>query len=154
VSWYEASVERPNRTSDTLIGSCDPTSDCVLFDTTPSLRRDGRAPKSVRTEILGVGTANLVLLLVFAIVDGLLREFGPIFYVKYALLVVFGLVAVHGAYFVRRLVGLAEAERFAGNAEVARTFAEERRALHRLSLRVSQVDVLVSGTILALAINV
>jgi hypothetical protein len=64
--------------------------------------------------------------------------------------VVFGLVAAHGTYFGCRLVGLAEAERRAGNAEEARAFAGERRALQRLSLRVSQVD-LVSVTILALA---
>lgn len=101
-----------------------------------------------------VGTANLVLLLIFAVLDGLLRGFGPIFYVEYALLVVvFGLVAAHGTYFGRRLVGLAEAERRAGDAEEARAFTEERRALQRLSLRVSQVDVLVSVTILALATN-
>ena len=101
-----------------------------------------------------VGTANLVLLLVFAVLDALFQRLGPIFYVEYALLVaVFGLVAAHGAYFGRRLVGLAEAERRAGDAEKARAFAEERRALQRLSLRVSQADVLVSVTILALATN-
>jgi hypothetical protein len=101
-----------------------------------------------------VGTANLALLLIVAVVDGLLRGFGPIFYVEYALLVmVFGLVAVHGAYFGRRLVSLADAERRAANIEKARAFAEERRTLQRLSLRVSQVDVLVSMTILALATN-
>jgi uncharacterized membrane protein len=101
-----------------------------------------------------LGSTNLVLLLVFAVLDALFRGFGPIFYVEYALLVaVFGLVAAHGAYFGRRLMGLAEAERRAGDAEEARAFAEERRALQRLSLRVSQADVLVSVTILALATN-
>jgi uncharacterized membrane protein len=101
-----------------------------------------------------LGSTNLVLLLVFAVLDALFRGFGPIFYVEYALLVaVFGLVAAHGAYFGRRLMGLAEAERRAGDAEEARAFAEERRSLQRLSLRVSQADVLVSVTILALATN-
>lgn len=101
-----------------------------------------------------VGTVNLVLLLIFAVLDGLLRGFGPVFYIEYALLaVVFGLVAAHGAYFGRRLVGLAEAERRSGSAEEARAFAEERHALQKLSLRVSQVDVLVSVVILALATN-
>jgi len=101
-----------------------------------------------------VGSINLALLLVFAVLDGLLRGFGPVFYVEYALLaVLFGLVAAHGAYFGRRLVGLAEAERRAGNTEEARAFAEERHALQRVSVRVSRVDVLGSVVILALATN-
>ena len=56
-----------------------------------------------------VGTTNLVLLLIFAVLDGLLRGFGPVFYVEYVLLVkVFGLVGAHGAYFGRRLVRMEE----------------------------------------------
>jgi hypothetical protein len=44
-----------------------------------------------------VGTANLILLLVFALFDGLLRGFGAVLYAEYALLAaVFGLVVVHG----------------------------------------------------------
>ena len=102
-----------------------------------------------------VGTANLVLLSVFAVLDGLLRGFGPVFYVEYALLaVVFGLVAAHGAYFGRRLVRLAEAERHVGSAEEARAFAEERHALQRLSTKVSWADILVSFAVAALAVNV
>lgn len=101
-----------------------------------------------------VGTVNLVLLLIFAFLDGLLKGFGAALYVEYVLLiVVFGLVGAHGAYFGRRLVGLAEAERRAGSAEEARVLAEERHTLQRLSLRVSQIDVLVSVAIMALAIN-
>jgi uncharacterized membrane protein len=102
-----------------------------------------------------VGTANLVLLSVFAVLDGLLRGFGPVFYVEYALLaVVFGLVAAHGAYFGRRLVRLAEAERHVGSAEEARAFAEERHALQGLSTKVSWADILVSFAVAALAVNV
>ncbi len=102
-----------------------------------------------------VGTANLVLLLVFAILDGLFRGFGSVFYVEYALLaVVFGLVAAHGAYFGRRLVGLAEAERHAGSAEEARVLAEKRRALQRLSSKVSWADILISFAVAALVVNV
>jgi uncharacterized membrane protein len=101
-----------------------------------------------------VGTANLVLLSVFAVLDGLLRGFGPVFYVEYALLaVVFGLVAAHGAYFGRRLVRLAEAEWHVGSAEEARAFAKRRHALQRLSFRVSLLDVLVSAVVVALAVN-
>src|SRR5215204_2554252 len=52
-----------------------------------------------------VGTANLVLLLVFALLDGTLSGFGSTLYSEYALLaVLFGIVATHGAYFGRRLV--------------------------------------------------
>jgi uncharacterized membrane protein len=101
-----------------------------------------------------VGTANLVLLLTFAVLDGLLQGFGPVFYVEYALLiVVFGLVAAHGAFFGRKLVGLAQAEQRAGNAEKARAIAEERHALQMLSSKVSWANVLVSFVVAALAAN-
>jgi uncharacterized membrane protein len=101
-----------------------------------------------------VGTANLVLLLTFAVLDGLLQGFGPVFYVEYALLiVVFGLVAAHGAFFGRKLVGLAQAEQRAGNAEKARAIAEERHALQMLSSKVSWADILVSFVVAALAAN-
>jgi uncharacterized membrane protein len=101
-----------------------------------------------------VGTANLVLLLTFAVLDGLLQGFGPVFYVEYALLiVVFGLVAAHGAFFGRKLVGLAQAEQRAGNAEKARAIAEERHALQMLSSKVSWANILVSFVVAALAAN-
>jgi uncharacterized membrane protein len=101
-----------------------------------------------------VGTANLVLLLVFAVLDGLLRGFGAVFYAEWALLiVVFGLVAVHGAYFGRRLARLAEAERRTEIAEEARAFVEKRRSLQRLSLGISWVNVLISVAVAALAVN-
>ncbi len=101
-----------------------------------------------------VGTVNLVVLLIFALLDGLLGNFGTIFYIEYVLLTaVFGLVAVHGAYFGRRLVELAEAEKCAGSEEGTRAFAEKRRNLQTISLRVSWVDILISLAIAALAAN-
>ncbi len=102
-----------------------------------------------------VGTTNLVLLLVFAILDGGLIGFGPVFYMEYVLLLVlFGLVASHGAYFGRRLSRLAEAERGAGSAEEARTFAAKRRELQRLSLAASMSNIAVSAAVVALAVKV
>lgn len=102
-----------------------------------------------------VGTINLVPLAVFAVLDGALRGFGSIFYVEYVLLVMlFALVAAHGAYFGRGLAKLAEAERLASSAEQAQTFAERRRQLQKLSLRVSRIDLAVSTAVVVLAINV
>ncbi len=99
-----------------------------------------------------VGSANLVLLLLFAVLDGALRGFGASFYAEYPLLLLlFGLVAAHGAYFGRRLAGLAGAEREAGTDEAARSFAEQRRALQRLSVRVSRLNILVSLVVMVLA---
>jgi len=101
-----------------------------------------------------VGSANLALLALFAILDGSATGFEPILYVEYALLVVLlGLVAAHGAYFGRRLVGLAEAEKHAGSREEAYAFAEKRRNLQRLSSCVSWTDILISILIAALAVN-
>ena len=99
-----------------------------------------------------VGSANLVLLLLFAVLEGFVKVFGALFYAEYALLLLlFGLVAAHGAYFGRRLAG---AEREAGSDEAARSFAERRRALQGLSLRVSQLNLLVSVIVMVLATNV
>ena len=101
-----------------------------------------------------VGSVNLALLALFAVLDGIAVGFGAAFYAEYALLVVLvGMVAVHGAYFGRRLVELSEAEKRAGSDEEARAFAERRRNLQKLSLRVSWVDILVSMLIAALAVN-
>lgn len=59
-----------------------------------------------------VGTINLVLLVFFAVLDGLLKGFGPVFHFEYGLLVVLlTLVATHGADFGRRLAGLVRAEK-------------------------------------------
>jgi uncharacterized membrane protein len=101
-----------------------------------------------------VGGWNLGLLLFFAILDGALEGFGAVFFVEYVLLVVLlGLAGSHGAYFGRKVAELAAAEAGAGSAQEAKSFAEQRRALGRVSLRVSQLDLLVSVAIVALAVN-
>jgi hypothetical protein len=66
--------------------------------------------------------------------------------------VLLGLVAAHGAYFGRRLAELAQAERGAETGEAARSFAERRRSLQKLSLRVSQLNLLVSLIVMVLAV--
>ena len=100
------------------------------------------------------GIINLVLLLVFAVLDGLFQGLGPVFYVEYTLLaVVFGLTAIHGAYFGRKLAELATSERHAGGAEQAGTLAKQRRSLQRVSLRPSQLNLLASVVVVALAVN-
>ena len=51
-----------------------------------------------------VGSTNLALLVLFALLDGLLAGIGAALYAEYVLLVVLiGLVGAHGAYFGRRL---------------------------------------------------
>ena len=99
-----------------------------------------------------VGTANLALLLVFALLEGALSGFGPALYSEYALLaVLFGLVASHGAHFGRRLVELAEARKAAGNSEKAQMLAFRRRRLQRLSFGISILSILISAVVLILA---
>jgi putative copper export protein len=100
-----------------------------------------------------VGGANLVLLLVFAVLDGLIaQELGPVFYAEYALMVVlFGLATAHSAYLGRRLTLLAESERKAPGAEEAAKIAQERRSLGKLSLRVSETNLVVSTAVAILA---
>ena len=100
-----------------------------------------------------VGIVNLVLLALFAVLDGALGGFGVTFYAEYVLLLLlFGLAAAHGTYFGRRLAELARAEREASSEEEGRTFAERRRSLQRISLRVSYLNLLVSSVVLVLAI--
>lgn len=102
-----------------------------------------------------VGSMNLMLLLLFAFLDGIFGGFGLALYVEYALLIVlFGLVAAHGAYFGRRLAKLAGAEREAESEEEARHFAESRRSLQKVSSRVSWVSLLVSTAVMVLATGV
>jgi uncharacterized membrane protein len=97
-----------------------------------------------------VGSANLALLLLFAVLDGTLSGFGTLFYAEYfSLLLLFGLVAAHGAYFGRRLARLAEKE--TRNAGAAKSLSEQRRSLQRLSLRVSQLNLLASVVVMVLA---
>lgn len=99
-----------------------------------------------------VGSANLVLLALFAVLDGAFGGFGARFYAEYALLLLlFGLAAAHGAYFGRRLAELARAEREASTVE-ARTLAGQRRSLQKISLRVSWINLLVSIAVMVLAI--
>ena len=78
----------------------------VIFTTTvvsPALK-EMKWSEAERVEIRSVigkhyarvGSVNLVLLAIFAVLDGLLRGFGAIFYVEYVLLAgMFGLVAAH-----------------------------------------------------------
>ncbi|MBA2714958.1 MAG: DUF4149 domain-containing protein [Rubrobacteraceae bacterium] len=100
-----------------------------------------------------VGSVNLVLVALFAVLDGAFGSSGARFYAEYALLLLlFGLAAVHGAYFGRRLAELARAGREASSEE-ARTLAERRRSLQRVSLRVSYLNLLVSAAVMVLAIG-
>ena len=101
-----------------------------------------------------VGTTNLALLALFALLDGLVAGFGATLYAEYLLLaVLIGLVAIHGAYFGRRLKKLAEAERSAGSDEKVRALAKRRRELQKISLRVSWMDLLVSLAVAVLAVG-
>jgi len=101
-----------------------------------------------------VGSANLALLVCFALLDGLVAGFGATLYAEYVLLVVLiGLVVAHGAHFGRRLKKLAEAEKIAASDEEVRALAERRRELQRVSLRVSWADLLVSLAVTALAVG-
>jgi Domain of unknown function (DUF4149) len=99
-----------------------------------------------------VGSVNLALLALFAVLDGVLGGFGLRSYAEYALLLLlFGLVGAHGVYFGRRLAKLAGAEQGAGSEEAARSFAERRRSLQKVSSRVSWMSLLVSTAIAILA---
>ncbi len=99
-----------------------------------------------------VGGLNLVLLAVFAVLDGAFGGFGVGLYAEYTLLLLlFGLVAAHGAYFGRRLARLAEAERETQNAGEARCLAERRHSLQKLSSRISQLNPLFSMIVMILA---
>jgi uncharacterized membrane protein len=101
-----------------------------------------------------VGSANLTLLVFFAMLDGLVAGFGATLYAEYVLLaVLIGLVATHGVYFGRRLMKLAEAEKIAASDDEVRALAERRRELQRVSLRVSWAGLLVSLAVAALAVG-
>ena len=97
-----------------------------------------------------VGGANLTLLALFALMEGLVAGFGAALYAEYVLLaVLIGLVAVHGAYFGRRLKELAQ--RPAASEEEGPALTKRRRALQRVSLRVSWANLLVSLAVAVLA---
>src|SRR5918997_167491 len=134
----------------------------VVFTTTvvsPALKSMGwdEAERARVRSVIGrqyakVGTANLVLLLVFALLEGTISGVGPALYSEYVLLaVLFGLVASHGAYFARRLVELAEARNEAGDSEKARMLALRRRRLQRLSFGISMLNILISVVVVILA---
>jgi uncharacterized membrane protein len=134
----------------------------VVFTTTvvsPALKSMGwdEAERARVRSVIGhqyakVGTANLVLLMVLALLEGALSGFGLALYSEYALLVVlFGLVASHGAYFGRRLVELAEARKEAEDSDKAQMLALRRRRLQRLSFGVSILDILISTVVMILA---
>jgi uncharacterized membrane protein len=134
----------------------------VVFTTTvvspalKSIRWDEAEQARVRTVIerqyAKVGTANLVLILALALLEGALSGFGPALYSEYALLaVLFGLVASHGAYFGRRLVELAKARKEAEDSEKARILALRRRKLRRLSFGISILNVLISVLVVILS---
>ena len=113
-----------------------------------------RVRSAIGRQYARVGSANLALLLLFAVLDGFFGGFEPGLYAEYVLLLLLcSLVAAHGAYFGRRLARLAGAEREAGSEEAAEAFAERRRSLQRLSLRVSQLNVLVSVGVMILAVG-
>lgn len=102
-----------------------------------------------------VGSLNLALLAAFALLDGILGGFEILLYLEYALIpALFGLVAAHGAFFGRRIAGLAKAEAGAGSAEEAASLAGRRRRLQRLSLKVSWVNLAVSVAVMVLVVNV
>jgi uncharacterized membrane protein len=101
-----------------------------------------------------VGGANLLLLLAFALLDGLTAGFGTAFYTEYALLgVLFSMVVVHGAYFGRKLANLADGERRAKSPDEAASLASRRHALQRISSKVSWLDLAISVAVAVLAIN-
>jgi uncharacterized membrane protein len=134
----------------------------IIFTTTvvsPALKSMGwneaeqtRVRSVIGRQYAKVGIANLVLLLVFALLEGALSGFGPILNSEYALLaVLFGLVAAHGAYFGRRLVELAEARKEAGDSEKAQVLDLRRRRLQRLSYWISMLNILISAAVMILA---
>jgi uncharacterized membrane protein len=99
-----------------------------------------------------VGSTNLALLVLFALLDGIVGGFGAALYAEYVLLVVLiGLVGAHGAYFGRRLRELAEAEWPTRSEEEVSILAERRRELQKVSRRVSWVDLVVSLVVAVLA---
>jgi len=95
---------------------------------------------------------DLIVYVCFDTLSGTEKRTRLAFRSEYALLVVlFGLVASHGAYFGRRLVELAEARKEAGASEKAQVLALRRRRLQRLSYWISMLNILISAAVLILA---
>ena len=135
----------------------------VVFTTTvvsPALKSMGwdeaeqaRVRSVIGRQYAKIGTANLVLLLIFALLEGALSGFGLALYSEYALsAVLFGLVASHGAYFGRRLVELAKAREEAEDSDKARMLALRWQWLRRLSFGISVLNILISVVVMILAI--
>jgi hypothetical protein len=133
----------------------------TTFVVSPALQAmgwDGAEHVLVRSRIgkqyTKVGGADLALLAVFALFDGIVGGFGAHLYAEYALPAgVAGLGAGRGAYFGKRLVALAAAEQNAPDADTAASFARRRRSLQKLSLRASRLDLLLSAAVAVLAVN-
>src|SRR5919202_3357793 len=134
----------------------------VVFTTTvvsPALMSMGwdetertRVRSVIGRQYAKVGTANLILLLVFALLEGVLSGFGLALYSEYVLLaVLFVLVVSHGAYFGRRLVGLVQVRKEAGESDKGRMLTLRRRRLQRLSFGISMLNVLSSAAVVTLA---
>lgn len=134
----------------------------TTFVVSPALKamKWGEAERVGVRDVIGrqyarVAGVNLAFLVVFALMDGIFGGFGVALYAEYALIpLLFGLVAAHGAFFGRRIAGLADAERGSKDAEEAVAFARSRRNLQRMSLRVSWVNLAVSAAVATLATNV
>lgn len=113
-----------------------------------------RVRSQIGKQYARVASVNLSLLVLFAVLDGMVGGFGVALGAELVLLVpLLGVVASHGAYFGRRLSGLAAAEREARDEGRARELAERRRALQRVSFRVSALGLLLSVAVAALAVN-
>ena len=133
----------------------------TTFVVSPALQAmgwDGAEHVLVRSKIgkqyTKVGGADLALLAVFALFDGIVGGFGAHLYAEYALPAgVAGLGAGREAYFGKRLVALAAAEQNAPDADTAASFARRRRSLQKLSLRASRLDLLLSAAVAVLAVN-
>ena len=133
----------------------------TMFVVSPALQAMGRdgaervlVRSSTRKQYAKVGGANLALLALFALFDGISGGFGAHLYAGHALLAgVAGMVAGRGAYFGKRLAALAAAEQNAPDADTAASFARRRRNLQKLSLRASRLDLLISAAVAVLAVN-
>lgn len=134
----------------------------TMFVVSPALKamKWGEAERVGVRAVIGrryarVAGVNLALLAAFALVDGIFGGFGVSLYAECVLvLLIFGLAAAHGAFFGRRIAGLAEAERGSADTERAASFALRRRSLQRMSVRVSWVNLALSVAVAALATNV
>jgi hypothetical protein len=95
---------------------------------------------------------NLALLAIFALWDSLISSPANVHYAEWAAIsALFALTAAHGAYLGPRLGRLAQEEGRAANPKAAAAFAGRRRALQRLSVRISWVNLGLSVAVALLA---